>query len=123
MTNRGKREVCLLSGRWFQRRWIKYVTVLRTEGSSCRGAAETNPTRNHEVAGLIPGLDQWVKDLTVIGFLAWEPPYAAGAALKSKKKKNNRSQVSHCWRRELHLWGGRQLETTLDVGLVLEVLV
>ena len=24
--------------------------------------AETNPTRNHEVAGLIPGLTQWVKD-------------------------------------------------------------
>ena len=22
-----------------------------------------NPTRNHEVAGLIPGLTQWVKDL------------------------------------------------------------
>ena len=22
----------------------------------------TNPTRNHEVAGLIPGLTQWVKD-------------------------------------------------------------
>ena len=22
----------------------------------------TNPTRNDEVAGLIPGLDQWVKD-------------------------------------------------------------
>ena len=21
-----------------------------------------NPTRNHEVAGLIPGLDQWVKN-------------------------------------------------------------
>ena len=21
-----------------------------------------NPTRNHEVAGLMPGLDQWVKD-------------------------------------------------------------
>ena len=30
--------------------------------SSCRGAAETNPTRNHEVAGLNPGLTQWVKD-------------------------------------------------------------
>ena len=30
--------------------------------SSHRGAVEMNPTRNHEVAGLIPGLDQWVKD-------------------------------------------------------------
>ena len=26
-------------------------------GSSRHGAAETNPTRNHEVAGLIPGLN------------------------------------------------------------------
>ena len=26
-----------------------------------RGAAVTNPTRNHEVAGLIPVLAQWVK--------------------------------------------------------------
>ena len=25
----------------------------------------TNPTRNHVVAGLIPGLAQWVKDLTL----------------------------------------------------------
>ena len=32
-------------------------------GSSCRGIVETNPTRNHKVAGLIPGLTQWVKDL------------------------------------------------------------
>ena len=23
----------------------------------------TNPTRNHEISGLIPGLAQWVKDL------------------------------------------------------------
>ena len=30
---------------------------------SCRhGAVEMNPTRNHEVVGSIPGLDQWVKD-------------------------------------------------------------
>ena len=30
--------------------------------SSHRGTAERNPTRNHEVVGLIPGLTQWVKD-------------------------------------------------------------
>ena len=30
--------------------------------SSCHDIAETNPTGNHEVAGLIPGLTQWVKD-------------------------------------------------------------
>ena len=30
--------------------------------SSCRGAAEMNLTRNHEVTGSIPGLTQWVKD-------------------------------------------------------------
>ena len=31
-----------------------------------RGPVETNMTRNHEVAGLIPGLTQWVKDLAVL---------------------------------------------------------
>ena len=31
--------------------------------SSCCGAAEMNPTSNHEVAGQIPGLAQGVKDL------------------------------------------------------------
>ena len=31
--------------------------------SSRRGAAETNLTRIHEVAGLFPSLAQWVKDL------------------------------------------------------------
>ena len=32
---------------------------------SCRGAAETNLTRNCEVAGLIPGFGQWVEDLAL----------------------------------------------------------
>ena len=30
--------------------------------SSRHDAAETNPTRNHEVVGSSPGLTQWVKD-------------------------------------------------------------
>ena len=30
--------------------------------SSRRGAAETNPTRNHDVVGSIPSLAHWVKD-------------------------------------------------------------
>ena len=33
--------------------------------SSCRGAEETNLTRNHEVASPIPGLAQWVNDLAL----------------------------------------------------------
>ena len=60
---------------------------------------ELNPTRNHEVAGLIPGLAQEVKDLALLWLwrrpaetalkrpLAWEPPYAVGAALKRQKVK------------------------------------
>ena len=35
---------------------------IRYFGSFRRGAVEMNPTRNHEVVGLIPGLAQWVKD-------------------------------------------------------------
>ena len=56
--------------------------------------------RNNEVVGLIPGLAQWVEDLVllwlwcrlagvaVIRPLAWEPPYAAGVALK--RQNNNK---------------------------------
>ena len=58
-----------------------------------------NPTRNHEVAGLIPGLAQWVEDLALlcsgpqatalIRPLAWEPPYAEDEALKGQQTNNN----------------------------------
>jgi len=43
------------------------------------GTVETNPTRNHEVGGLIPGLAQWVKDLALLWLwcrpaaVAWTP--------------------------------------------------
>ena len=88
----------------------------------------TNLTRNHEVAGWIPGLAQWVKGSSVavscgvvcrhgsdptllwlwrwpvatasIGPLAWEPPYAAGAALEKAKrqkinKQTNKNSAEH----------------------------
>ena len=59
-------------------------------------------SKNHEVAGLIPGLSQWLRIQHCYGHgvgqwpqlqlepLVWEPPCAVGEALKSKKKKKNR---------------------------------
>ena len=39
----------------------------KLSGSSHCGTVETNPTRNHEVASLIPGLAQSVKDPVLPG--------------------------------------------------------
>ena len=90
--------------------------------SSRHGAAEMNPTSNHEVLGSIPGLAQWVTDLALqwalgqrcgsepallwlqcrpaaaalIWPLAWEPPYAAGAVLKKRKERKKKEAVNVC---------------------------
>ena len=40
---------------------LKVTIKIQNSWSSCGGSAETNPTRNHEVAGLA----QWVKDLAL----------------------------------------------------------
>ena len=43
-------------------------TVLKKLPTGVRIMAQwlTNPTRNHEVARLIPGLPQWIKDLALL---------------------------------------------------------
>ena len=62
--------------------------------SSHGGAAETNPTSNHEDVGLIRGLAQSVRDLELLWLwcrlaaaalirpLAWELAYAVGTPQK-----------------------------------------
>ena len=75
----------------------------------------TNPTKNHEVEGLIPGLAQWRSIVAMscgvgcrhgsdpmllwlqrrpaavaeIGPLAWDSPYAAGVALEKTTQKKS----------------------------------
>ena len=44
-----------------------YIYIIKTSNRNSRcGAAETNPTGNHEVAGSNPGLARRVKDLVLL---------------------------------------------------------
>ena len=81
----------------------------------------TNPTRNHEVAGSVPALAQWVNDRSSVAMscgvgcrrgsdpellwlwcrlvaaapirpLAWEPPYAEGAAQEVEKRQKDQKK-------------------------------
>ena len=101
------REVALVTGTTvhssFSQTWrdIYHCSHCKKEepGSSRCGSAAMNPTRIHEDMGLIPGLAWWVKELVWLWLwrrlaatppiqpLAWELPYAPGAALKRPKKE------------------------------------
>jgi len=45
---------------------LQTLYMLKSSWSSHRGAAGTNPTRNYEVVGSIPGRTQWVKNLALL---------------------------------------------------------
>ena len=80
-----------------------FKVLLEKKKSSRRGTAEVNPTRKHEVASSIPGLDQWVEDPVLLwlwcrlaavapmGPLAWD---SHGCGPKKTTKTNQKTPQS-----------------------------
>ena len=65
----------MLSSSWVQMYCLNHLVNFRTKikiktckkkWSSHCGAAEMNPTSDHEVMGSITGLTQWIKDLALL---------------------------------------------------------
>ena len=50
----------------------------------------TNPARIHEVLGSIPGLTQWVKDLTLLWLWLQFDPICHGCGPEKKEKNKKR---------------------------------
>ena len=76
--------------------WQKIHLIKKGNWGVPISAAETNPTRNHEDEGLIPGLPWWVEDPALLWLWRGLVATTAGVALqrqkgqKKKRKKKGR---------------------------------
>ena len=74
-----------------------------TAWNSRCGTEETNPTRNHEVADLIPGLTQWVTDPVLPRAVVWVaeaariPSCCAGSSSSDSAPNLRTSIVLQVW--------------------------